>query len=81
MSLVLTLEIRVGNDGMQSSADVARVLESIASRIRDNTYVETVAELSKPSSDYGPGYQLTRGIVDNQGNSVGEFSICNRQGA
>jgi hypothetical protein len=66
MSLVLTVRIRIGNDSMLTSNNVSDALQKVANRIRDNRYVEAVED---------DGGELTRGILDANGQSVGEFTL------
>lgn len=56
-----TLEIELGNEAMKSDADIARALRQVANRLRENKYVATV-------KGYG---DVTRGIMDRNGNTVG----------
>lgn len=67
MSLVLTLRIRLGNDSMQTSSDIANALEDVAQRFRESGYVETVQD--------NPGEEITRGVRDGNGQTVGEFTL------
>ena len=67
MSLVLTLRIRIGDDNMQNSLDVADALDGVAQRFRASGYVETVQDNSRE--------QISRGILDGAGNTVGEWNL------
>lgn len=65
MSLVLNLQIRIGS--RQSSSAVANALDNVARRFRETAYVETLQRY--------PGDQVTRAILDANGQSVGEWTL------
>ena len=58
------VRISLGNDAMQTSQDVALALRKIAKRIEDNGYLED-EEIES----------LTRGVMDQNGQSVGEWGF------
>lgn len=58
------LRIELGNDAMQSSADVATALRKVAERLEEKGYLED-EEVSS----------LTRGIMDHNGRTVGEWGL------
>ncbi len=71
MSIKIILTLNLGNDAMLSDAAVGSALEEVASRFRDARYVQTVM-------DEGPrqGYSVERGIMDHNGNTVGDFTVA-----
>lgn len=60
-----TLEIELGNDAMKSDADIARALRQVANRLRENKYTKVV-------KGFG---DVTRGIMDRNGNTVGLWTL------
>ena len=60
----LFLRIALGNDAMSTSADVAAALRKVASRLEEKAYLED-KELES----------LTRGIMDTNGSTVGEWGF------
>lgn len=60
------LRIELGNDAMQSSTDVATALRKVAERLEEKGYLED-EEVSS----------LTRGIMDLNGRTVGEWGCAN----
>lgn len=58
------LRIELGNDAMQTSADVATALRKVADRLEEKGYLED-EEVSS----------LTRGIMDLNGRTVGEWGL------
>jgi hypothetical protein len=63
-TIYLFVKIDLGNSGMQTSAQVAEALRKVAKRLEDNGYLEN-EEIQT----------LSRGIMDTNGNSVGEWGI------
>lgn len=59
-SELFQLEIRLGNEAMRDSADIADALERLARRLRDTTI---------------PGYSRDGVIRDENGNTVGGWSL------
>lgn len=55
------LEIELGNDAMRVNADVVSALRRVANRIEMN--------------EYSMEEDIVRGIVDANGNTVGEFRV------
>lgn len=62
MSHTFTLTIELGNDAMQTGADVAEALRRLAHRLEDD---DAYGEL-KPTSQR---------IKDRNGNTVGQFTV------
>jgi hypothetical protein len=53
------LEIELGNSGMEYASQLSKALEKVADRIYDN--------------DYDPDAEAVRGIMDENGNTVGSW--------
>lgn len=64
-----TLEIELGNDAMQTSDDVAKVLEAVADRLVKREYLEDMEVLET----------VTKGIKDANGNTIGSWRIGEEQ--
>lgn len=64
--MIFHLTIELGNDAMNSSNELAEVLRHVASRIDTQEYVETCRR---------EGTQLSRGVLDYNGNQVGDFIL------
>jgi len=62
----ISININLGNDAMLSDKDIAYALEKMASRFAQNKYVETVD---------AEGCDISRGVLDFNGNSVGDFTV------
>lgn len=58
------LRIRLGNDAMSTSTDVAAALRKVASRLEEKGYLEDEEMQS-----------LVRGIMDTNGSTVGEWGF------
>jgi len=65
------LTINLGNAGMSTSEHVANALRAVAKRVENNEYVETCED--------DMGELITRGIDDDNGNRVGEWSLCDEE--
>ncbi len=64
--MLLTIRINIGNDAMQTSAELAVALEIVARQIYENRYVETAEATNE---------EIVKKIKDNNGQSVGEWSL------
>jgi hypothetical protein len=60
----LFVRLDIGNVGMETSKHLADALRKIASRLEANEYVEDQEVES-----------LTRGVMDHNGNTVGEWGL------
>lgn len=58
------VRIEIGNDYMKTSADIAESLRAIARRLEANQYLEDTEIQS-----------ISRGIMDANGNTVGEWGF------
>lgn len=67
-----SLEIDLVNDAMDSSEELADALRRIATRIHDAKYVEQL------NGEEGQD-DITRGIMDANGNTVGEWTLYNER--
>lgn len=67
-----SLEMDLDNDAMNSSEELADALRRIATRIYDAKYVEQV------NGEEGHD-DITRGIMDVNGNTVGQWVLRNEQ--
>ena len=56
------LEIELGNDAMQTDDDIATALEAVATRLRAHQYTQSQDDVE-------------RGIVDVNGNTVGDWVL------
>ena len=65
-----TLEINLENDAMSSSADLSAALKKVAKRIETSEYIEY-----RQRKFVNCGESITRGIVDENGNTVGNWEI------
>lgn len=65
---VFFVRIEMGNDGMSTSQHVAWALNDISRRIESNKYLED------PEFE-----ELTRGVKDNNGNTVGSWGWKNEE--
>jgi hypothetical protein len=59
------VRISLGNDAMMTSHHVAQALRAIAKRLEDNEYLEYSKEAR----------ELVRGVMDNNGQTVGEWGF------
>jgi hypothetical protein len=67
-----SLEMDLDNDAMNSSEELADALRRIATRIHDAKYVEQL------NGEEGRD-DITRGIMDVNGNTVGQWVLRNEQ--
>lgn len=72
--LTLTVRIEIGNSGMETSEHVVAALRGVANRLEDKGYIEDLDLLERNKN-----LPLTRGIMDRNGNTVGEWTFQEEQ--